>query len=69
MAGNSELTGKTTQADAALDKPTFVSILGMDASRKQALELRDQAILCLEHIPGDTATLAWLADYVVGRDR
>jgi geranylgeranyl pyrophosphate synthase len=69
VAGNSAVTGKSTQADAALDKPTFVSILGMDASRKQALELRDQAILCLEHIPGDTATLAWLADYVVGRDR
>jgi farnesyl diphosphate synthase len=69
VTGNSELTGKTTQADAALDKPTFVSILGMDASRKQALELRDKAILCLGQFPGDTATLAWLAEYVVGRDR
>jgi farnesyl diphosphate synthase len=69
VTGNSALTGKCTQADAALDKPTFVSILGMEASREQALELRDQAILCLEQIPGDTATLAWLAEYVVGRDR
>ena len=69
VAGNSALTGKSTQADAALDKPTFVSILGMEASREQALELRDQAILCLDQIPGDTATLAWLAEYVVGRDR
>ena len=69
VAGNSALTGKTTQADAALDKPTFVSILGLDDSRRQAQELRDQAISCLEPIDGDTATLAWLADYVVSRDR
>jgi len=69
VAGNSDLIGKSTQADAALDKPTFVSILGLEESRRQALDLRDQAIRCLEHIPGDTATLAWLAAYVVSRDR
>jgi len=69
VAGDSELTGKNTQADAALDKPTFVSILGLDESRRQALELRDEAINCLQDIPGDTTTLAWLADYVVRRDR
>lgn len=69
VAGNSALTGKSTQADAALGKPTFVSILGMEESRRQALDLRDQAIRCLEHMPGDTTMLAWLADYVVSRDR
>lgn len=69
VAGNSAVTGKSTQADAALDKPTFVSILGMDESHKEARDLRDQAIRCLEHMPGDTTTLAWLADYVVSRDR
>jgi geranylgeranyl pyrophosphate synthase len=69
VAGTSALTGKSTQADAALGKPTFVSILGIAESRRQALELRDQALIRLERIPGDTATLAWLAEYVVGRDR
>jgi len=69
VAGNSELTGKNTQADAALGKPTFVSILGLEESRRQALELRDMAIRSLEHVPGDIATLAWLAGYVVSRDR
>ena len=69
VAGNSELTGKNTQADAALGKPTFVSILGLQESRRQALELRDMAIRSLEDVPGDTATLAWLAEYVVSRDR
>lgn len=69
VTGNSAVIGKSTLADAALDKPTFVSVLGLEESRKQALELRDQAILQLEHVEGDTATLAWLADYVVSRDR
>lgn len=69
VTGNSELTGKSTLADAALNKPTFPSILGLDNSRKKALELRDQAIFHLQYINGDTTSLAWLANYVVSRDR
>jgi geranylgeranyl pyrophosphate synthase len=69
VTGNSAVTGKSTLADAALGKPTFVSVLGLEESRRQALELRDQAIAQLEHVEGDTTTLAWLADYVVSRDR
>lgn len=69
VTGNSAVIGKRTLADAAADKPTFVSVLGLEESRKQALKLRDQAITQLEHVDGDTATLAWLADYVVSRDR
>ena len=69
VTGDSQLTGKNTLADAALDKPTFPSILGLDRSRERARELRDQAIAHLEHVPGDTSTLAWLANYVIQRDR
>jgi geranylgeranyl pyrophosphate synthase len=69
VTGNSELTGKSTLADAALNKPTFPSILGLDDSRKRALELRDEAIFHLQYIDGDTDCLAWLADYVINRDR
>lgn len=69
VTGNSSVTGKSTQADAALDKPTFVSVLGLEESRKQARDLRDRAIAQLEHVTCDTTALAWLADYVVSRDR
>jgi farnesyl diphosphate synthase len=68
ITGSSERTGKKTQADAALDKPTFPSILGLDASRRAARDLRDRAIAHLEAVPGDTTVLAWLADYVIRRD-
>ena len=69
VTGNSELTGKSTLADAALNKPTFPSILGLDNSRKRAQDLRDEAIFHLQHINGATHNLAWLADYVISRDR
>lgn len=69
VAGDSALTGKSTLADAALEKPTFVSLLGLEESRRQARDLREIAIRSLDHVAGDTTTLAWLADYVVSRDR
>jgi len=69
VTGNSELTGKSTLADAALNKPTFPSVLGLDKSRKRAHDLRDEAIFHLQHISGDTDSLAWLANYVISRDR
>jgi geranylgeranyl pyrophosphate synthase len=69
VTGDSQLIGKSTLADAALDKPTFPSILGLDASREEALRLRDEAIDSLAGLPMDTTVLAWLADYVVSRDR
>jgi geranylgeranyl pyrophosphate synthase len=69
VTGDSEQTGKSSHADAALNKPTFPSIIGLDASRQRAEELRDQANRHLEAIQGDTSALAWLADYVINRDR
>ena len=69
VTGDSEVTGKATFADRSMDKPTFPSLLGLEESRRQARELRDEAIRELEGIDGDTTTLAWLANYVVSRDR
>lgn len=68
VTGDSALTGKSTQADAALNKPTFPSILGLEESQRRAITLRDEAIACLEGFQGDTSALIWLADYVVSRD-
>lgn len=68
VTGDSALTGKSTRADAALNKPTFPSILGLEESQRRAMVLRDEAITSLEGFQGDTSTLIWLADYVVSRD-
>lgn len=69
ITGDKELTGKNTLSDEAQDKPTFPSVMGLEESSRQAKLLRDRAIAHLQEIPGDTSMLAWLADYVIQRDR
>jgi len=68
VTGDSALTGKSTQADAALNKPTFPSILGLEESQRRTIALRDEAISILDGFHGDASTLIWLANYVVNRD-
>ena len=69
VTGTSEITGKPSQADAARSKPAFPAIIGTDKSIKRAHELRDQALDQLQHLPGETDSLEWLAAYAVDRDR
>ncbi len=68
VTGDSEITGKPSQADAARSKPAFPAIIGVEESLMRAYELRDQALLELQHLPGKTDTLEWLAAYAVDRD-
>jgi len=65
----SETLGKTAGKDAHHDKPTYVSLMGLDAARRHALELRDEARAALARsgLP-DTSRLALLADRVVERE-
>jgi len=69
VTGNSEVTGKPSQADAARSKPAFPAIIGVDKSLHRAQQLRDQALAELKHLPGETDALEWLAAYAVDRDR
>jgi farnesyl diphosphate synthase len=65
----SSMLGKTAGKDQGSNKPTYVSVLGLDAARRYANELREQAHAGLlrsgltNHIH-----LATLADKVVERD-
>jgi len=65
----SETLGKTAGKDAHHDKPTYASLMGLDAARRHALELRDEARAALARsgLP-DTSRLALLADRVVERE-
>jgi len=69
VTGNSDVTGKPSQADAARSKPAFPAIIGVEESLNRAYELRDQALLELNELPGETDALEWLAAYAVDRDR
>lgn len=60
--------GKTAGKDAQNDKPTFVSLLGLDASRAYAQTLLGQAVQALKESGlSDTRALGALADMVVNR--
>lgn len=69
VVGESETMGKIARADVERNKATFPAILGLEASRQRARELRDEALAALENCSGDTAVLTYLADYVISRDR
>jgi farnesyl diphosphate synthase len=65
----SETLGKTAGKDQHHNKPTYVSVLGLDAARRHAAELRDQAHAALADSGlADAALLALLADKVVERE-
>jgi farnesyl diphosphate synthase len=65
----SHTLGKTAGKDMDANKPTYVSVLGLEAARRQAVELRDRAQDALRRSGlAGTATLSQLADMVVDRD-
>ncbi|MEP6504921.1 MAG: polyprenyl synthetase family protein [Betaproteobacteria bacterium] len=65
----SEVLGKTAGKDVDQNKPTFVSLLGLEAAQRYAHALRDQAHAALARSGlGQAAYLACLADKIVERD-
>ncbi len=70
VTADSQTLGKTAGKDAASDKPTYVSLLGLAGARAQARELLAQALAALERSTlADTGALRALAHMVVDRDR
>ncbi len=65
----SEVLGKTAGKDQQDNKPTYVSVLGLEAARHHAAELRDAAHAALARSGlSHAASLARLADKVVERE-
>jgi farnesyl diphosphate synthase len=65
----SETLGKTAGKDVDANKPTYVSVLGLEAARRHADQLRRHAQQALARSAlADTTALSLLADKVVERD-
>jgi farnesyl diphosphate synthase len=65
----SHTLGKTAGKDEHHNKPTYVSLMGLEAAQRHALALRDEAQAALERSRlRDTRRLALLADRVVERE-
>ena len=59
--------GKTAGKDEAADKPTYVSLLGLEAARAYADELRADALDALSIFGERAARLTQLADFICHR--
>ena len=68
VTADSTTLGKTAGKDAEQDKPTYVSLLGLERSSAYAHELLDQALSALSHSGlTNTRALQGLANMVVNR--
>ena len=69
VTASSEVLGKTAGKDLLADKTTYPKLLGLEPSRRRALELVGQAKAALQPWKNKAQPLLALADYVATRDR
>ena len=66
---DSQTLGKTAGKDAANDKPTYVTLMGLDYAKKAATDLHETAIASLESFGAKAGALKDLALLVVNRGK
>jgi len=64
---DSATLGKTAGKDAMNDKPTVVTVLGLDQAKALAHRLRDNADRALDALGGNIDRLRDVADFITGR--
>ena len=67
VESDTQTLGKRQGADIARDKPTYPALLGLEAAKAYALELRDQALHALRPFDASAEPLRDLARYIVDR--
>ncbi|HEY7378172.1 MAG TPA: polyprenyl synthetase family protein, partial [Steroidobacteraceae bacterium] len=68
VEGDAATVGKPTRADSAKDKPTYPSVIGLEASKRRCRDLHVQALATLTDFGPGADNLRWLADFVIERD-
>lgn len=59
--------GKNAGSDAANDKSTYPSTLGIEGARRRAQALQESALAALDAVGRDAEGLRWLSDFIVKR--
>jgi len=67
VEGTAESLGKTAGKDARENKPTYVSVLGLDAAKARAAQMHREALAALGSLDARARRLRELADFIVGR--
>lgn len=68
VESDSKTLGKTQGKDAATNKATYVSLLGLEGARGEVARLRREAMEILDDWDGPATALADLVSLIVGRD-
>jgi len=69
LQGSVESLGKRTKKDADRGKLTFPAVLGIEASRRRAADLIEQAIGAIRPLGSRGSALAGLAQYILDRHK
>ena len=69
VEGDTQTLGKTQGKDHASNKPTYPSLIGLDASRRMATRLCGEAMESIAALDAKANPLRWIANYVVERSR
>jgi farnesyl diphosphate synthase len=69
VTADSQTLGKTAGKDAANDKPTYVTLMGLDYAKRAAKDLQETAIASLESFGAKAQALKDLALLVVNRGK
>lgn len=67
VEGDTKTLGKQRGSDAANNKSTYPTVVGLAAAKQMAQELKQQAIESLEGLGEAADPLRWIATYVVDR--
>ena len=67
VTATSEQLGKTAGKDENTDKTTYVKLLGLEGSKKEAARVIAEAKGALAKYGGKAAPLLGLADFIIGR--
>ncbi len=69
IESDTETLGKMQGSDIAANKPTYPSIIGLEASKKKLVTLYDEAISSLETFGNSVQSLQELAEFIVKRSK
>ncbi len=67
VEGETQVLGKQAGQDQRLQKATWPSVFGLEASRERCAELLREGLACLDPFGHDGDALRWLARYIVER--
>ncbi len=67
VTSDTQTLGKNQGADVKHNKPTYVSLLGLEQARQKADDLHKVALDALREMDSSAAPLRWLASYIVER--